>query len=232
MSMYNEGMTRPRTLSGIALLAIASVAFAQSSFQQFDPGVPGGPGIPGIPGSGALREVVPGSSDVDPLRVSQQYIGGYADLRSPLGFERIYVGADGRFYRMSGSLVAAFDRSAYVADANGVYPEVPAGTVYYTGGLPPEALGNGQPLELLPTASTRQFARVGGAVNGSATARAGAGSPANSGTGGIGYRSGSVLPTPREDVVVLAEPTMATDEKYRASRMAVLLRRASDSPND
>jgi hypothetical protein len=41
-----------------------------------------------------------------------------------------------------------------------------------------------------------------------------------------------VLPPPREDVVVLAEPTMVTDEQYRASRMAVLLRRATDAPNE
>jgi hypothetical protein len=230
--MYNEAMTRARTIPGIALLAMASAASAQSAFQPFAPGVPGGPGIPGIPGSGALREIVPGSSDLDPLRVSQEYIGGQADLRSPLGFERIYVGADGRFYRISGSIVAAFERSSYVADANGVYPEVPAGTVYYTGGLPPEALGNGQPLETYPTVGVRHQTRVGGAIDSRATARAGSGAPANAGVGGIGYRSGSVLPTRRNDVVVLAEPTMATDEEYRSSRLAVLLGRAGDAPND
>ncbi len=195
--MYNAGMTRVRTIPAIALLALASAASAQSSFQPFAPGVPGGPGIPGIPGSGALREIVPGSSDVDPLRVSQEYIGGHGDLRSPLGFERIYVGADGRFYRISGSLVAAFERSSYVADANGIYPEVPAGTVYYTGGLPPEALGNGQPLEIYPTVGVRHQTRVGGAIDARATARAGEGERANESVGGIGYRSGSVLPPPR-----------------------------------
>ncbi len=229
--MYNAGMPRVRTIPAIALLAIASAAFAQSSFQPFTPSVPGETGIPGIPGSDAMRQIVPGSSDVDPLRASQYYIGGQADLRTPLGFDRIYVGADGRYYRMSGSLVAAFDRSAYVSDRNGVYPEVPAGTVYYTGGLPPEALGTGQPLESFPTVGVRHQTRVGGALGASATARAGSGAPANAGSGGIGYRSGSVVPPPRKEVDLFAEPTMATDEQYRAARMAVLLRRVNSAPD-
>ncbi len=226
--MYNARMTPARAIPGVALLAFASAAFAQTTFQPFGPSLPGETGIPAIPGTDAMRQIVPGSSDVDPLRTSQYYIGGQADLRTPLGFDRIYVGADGRYYRISGSLVAAFDRSAYVADANGVYPEVPAGTVYYTGGLPPEALGGNQPLDSFPTVGVRHQTRVGGALDARATAPAGSAAPANAGAGGIGYRSGSVVPLQRRDVgEEPGEPTMVTDEKYRASRMAVLLRRVN-----
>lgn len=198
---------------------------AQSSFDPLGPRIPTGPGIPGIPGSGGLREVDPGVADVDPLRTSLYNTGSVADLRSPVGFDRIFVGADGRYYRISGSVVAAFDRSQYVADANGVYPEIPAGTVFYTGGLPPEALGNGGALEVLPTALLREENRVGGPIRSLATARAG---DASGGAGGVGYASGSMVvrrPAQRDEVYPM--PTMANDEAYRASRMAVLLRDAA-----
>jgi len=209
-----------RAVHAIAVgLLLSGVASAQSVYEPLGPGVPVGPSIPGIPGSGGaggLREVDPGIADVDPLRTSLLYTGGQADFRTPLGFDRVFVGADGRFYRISGSLVAAFDRSQYVADANGVYPEVPAGTIYYTGGLPPEAIGNGAALEPLPTAtlraSGRASGRVAGALNASATVRAGSPSqsPSVGGVGGIAYESGSALALEREPPP--AEPTMANDE--------------------
>lgn len=178
-----------------------------------------GRGLAGAPGASGLREVDPGFADYDPSRASMYHLGGEADLRTPTGFERVYIGADGRFYRISGSLVAAFDRSSYVAGPGGVYPEVPAGTVYYTGGLPPEALGEG-PVRVFP----RIEGRVGGPVRNSAT------EPLSgpSSFGGIGYRSGSAIAAPaREPEPEPGAPTMLTDEAYRASRMGVLLRDAS-----
>lgn len=226
-SMYNVIVTLTRAIPGFALLAIASASLAQVGYDPLGPGVPRGPGIPGIPGSGALREVDAGVADVDPLRTSLYYTGGQADLRSPLGFDRVFVGADGRYYRISGSLVAAFDRSQYVADANGVYPEIPAGTVFYTGGLPPEAIGNGGALESFPTVSGRRSGRVGGALNASATARAGFGPPTRA-SGGIAYESGSATALRREREEPAREPTIATDEGYRASRIALLIQRASE----
>jgi hypothetical protein len=217
---------RTHILFAMAFHQLASVSFAQAGYDPLGPGVPRGPGIPGIPGSGALREVDAGVADVDPLRTSLYYTGGQADLRSPLGFDRVFIGADGRYYRISGSLVAAFDRSQYVADANGVYPEIPAGTVFYTGGLPPEALGTGGALESFPTVSGRMSGRVGGAMNASATARAGFSASAPS-VGGIAYESGSAMALRREREEPSREPTIATDEGYRASRIALLIQRAT-----
>lgn len=214
--------------SAIAIVLLTPVpALAQSALDPFGPRIPQGPGVPGIPGSGALREVDPGYADIDPLRRSLYNTGAQADLRTPVGFDRVYIGADGRYYRISGSLVAAFDRSQYVADANGVYPQVPAGTIYYTDGLPPEAIGDGRPLESVPTARLRADDRLTNRVNGSARERAG--SPRHdAGVGGIAYRSGSKMPlTSREREEAPAEPTMVTDEAYRAARMAVLLRNAT-----
>ena len=224
---YNDAVTRNRAIPGVALLAMSTLSLAQVGYDPLGPGVPRGPGIPGIPGSGALREVDAGVADVDPLRTSLYNTGGQADLRTPLGFDRVFVGADGRYYRISGSLVAAFDRSQYVADANGVYPEIPAGTVFYTGGLPPEAIGNGVALESFPTVSGRTSGRVGGAMNASATARAGFASNAPA-AGGIAYESGSAMALRREREEPAREPTIATDEGYRASRIALLIQRATD----
>lgn len=224
---YNDAVTRNRAISGVALLAMSTLSLAQVGYDPLGPGVPRGPGIPGIPGSGALREVDAGVADVDPLRTSLYNTGGQADLRTPLGFDRVFVGADGRYYRISGSLVAAFDRSQYVADANGVYPEIPAGTVFYTGGLPPEAIGNGVALESFPTVSGRTSGRVGGAMNASATARARF-APSPPSTGGIAYESGSATALAREREETPGEPTIATDEGYRASRIALLIQRATD----
>lgn len=206
-------------------LFVTTGALAQSAFDPLGPRIPQGPGVPGLPGSGGLREVDAGVADVDPLRTSLYYTGSQADLRSPLGFDRVFVGADGRYYRISGSIVAAFDRSQYVADANGVYPEIPAGTVFYTGGLPPEATGNGAPLEALPNATLRATGRVDARVGGIATQRAGA-TQREIGHGGIAYTSGSEMPLSRERDEAPREPTIATDEEYRAARLAVLLGRA------
>lgn len=228
-TMYNDAVMLTRAISGCALLALASPLFAQVGYDPLGPSVPGGPGIPGIPGSGALREVDAGVADVDPLQTSLYYTGGQADLRTPLGFDRVFVGADGRYYRISGSLVAAFDRSQYVPGPDGLYPEVPAGTIFYTGGLPPEAIGNGGALESFPTVSGRTSGRVGGAMQASATARAGFASPESitRGAGGIAYESGSETALRREREETPREPTIATDEDYRASRIALLIRRAA-----
>lgn len=192
----------------------------------FFPNHAGVGGFVGAPGAGGLREVDPGFADFDPSRASMYHLGGEADLRTPTGFDRVYVGADGRFYRISGSLVAAFERSSYVAGPGGVYPEVPPGTIYYTGGLPPEALGEGP---------TRVFPRVDGRRGGPLRNSVSDASPATSGPpasppafGGIGYRSGSVTAAPaRTPEAEASAPTMLTDEAYRASRMGVLLRDAS-----
>lgn len=222
------GMRRwARWITASGALALGAGAFAQSAYEPLGPRVPTGPAIPGIPGAGGLREVDPGVADVDPLRTSLLNTGLSADFRTPVGFERVFVGADGRYYRISGSLVAAFDRSQYVADANGVYPEIPAGTVFYTGGLPPEALGNGAPLETLPTASLRTSGRTSNATSAQVDGRANADAGANRGEWrapmGFSTRGRAARGTP--DAAL--EPTVASDEAYRAARLAVLIARAT-----
>lgn len=230
--------SRALRIVGFAMGVVSSAAFAQSSGvgafvggglggglgwpgqQWSNPSafVPTGPSLPGVPGlGGGLREIDPGFADLDPSRASMYFVGGEADLRTPTGFDRIFIGADGRFYRMSGSLVAAFDRSSYVAGPDGVYPEVPAGTVYYTGGLPPEALGS-------PAGRSypRVDARVGGPL------RASAGAPEDDRVAGwTGFRSASDIPPRAEREEAPGAPTMATDEAYRASRLGIILRNAT-----
>ena len=229
--------SRALRIACIAASAAASPLFAQASGAGFYGGVglggglgwpgqqwsnpslfvPGSPGFPGRSSPSGLREVDPGFTDFEPLRTSMYFVGSVADLRTPTDFDRLFVGADGRYYRMIGSLVAAFDRSSYVAGPDGVYPVVPAGTVYYTGGLPPEALGE---------PATRNFPRVESRVGGPVRASAGA-APNDRVASWTGFRSASDIPPRAEREETPGPPTMATDEAYRASRLGIILRNAS-----
>lgn len=88
-----------------------------------------------------LEPVQQGTVDANPLAApaSVQPL----DLRLPLGFDRVYrVVEPGRsmlnqrYARSSGALTAVFPRSQYTPTRDGVVPEIPAGTVFYIGGLP------------------------------------------------------------------------------------------------
>ncbi len=84
-----------------------------------------------------------GSTDASSAAVSLKRMD--IDLRRPSGFEGVYQfsRADifGRgqtmFMRIDGGVTAMFPRSVYVPTALGMRPEVPPGTIFYIGALPP-----------------------------------------------------------------------------------------------
>jgi hypothetical protein len=92
-----------------------------------------------------LEPIDPGHSDVGPLGTSTRSIP--VDMRSPTGFDGVFrvpgsaagVGTidvpDERYARVSGGLAAVFPRSSYVDGKKGRYAMVPAGTIYYIGGV-------------------------------------------------------------------------------------------------
>lgn len=88
-----------------------------------------------------LIPVEEGIGDVDSLAADLRVQP--RDLRTPLGFERVYrvPGRDDLYMRVSGGLYAVFPRSEYVPGPGGMWPVIPAGTRFYPGGLPPELLG-------------------------------------------------------------------------------------------
>lgn len=107
-------MQLPRAILVLAILSAAALpALAQDDdrFREISPG---------------LSDVTPGMRDAELRPI---------DLRTPMGFDRIYeiVDSGGLFARRAGAVTAVFDRSVYAWDAT---PMVPPGTVYYIGELP------------------------------------------------------------------------------------------------
>ena len=76
-----------------------------------------------------------GFADVGPASTSLRQV--QIDPRSPVGFEQVFRTRDGNLMRQDGGIRAIFPRSAYVVDANGPRPEVPAGTVFHIGSEDP-----------------------------------------------------------------------------------------------
>lgn len=99
----------------LALAATASLARAQASDDA------------------RFREIEAGFEDLSPQAVGSRVRP--VDMRTPLGFERIYevVGSGGLYARRAGAVTAVFDRGLYAGDAT---PLIPAGTVFYIGSLP------------------------------------------------------------------------------------------------
>ncbi len=92
-----------------------------------------------------LQLVDPRHDDIGPLALSLKDL--QPDLRQPSGFDKIYrVGnhnprGDDRFARVSGALAAVFNRSEYTSvktkkGGTRIRIDVPAGTIYYIGGIP------------------------------------------------------------------------------------------------
>jgi len=83
-----------------------------------------------------------GVGDVDPARSSLRALS--RDLRAPTGFESVYrfdrVDAFGNvqrnFMRIDGATYAVFPRSQYITTPAGTVAAIPAGTMFYIGGLP------------------------------------------------------------------------------------------------
>jgi hypothetical protein len=144
-----------RTLPLIAAL-IAAASLAQQ------------PATPSTP----YQPVDPGSEDVGPLRISNRLLP--ADLRAPTSFEKVYrvpgaaSGVPGldqgdRYARISGGVTALFPHSEYLQLRKGPIVVIPAGTVFYIGGLPRGMLAAPAAAPIGATfASTAASLRVGG----------------------------------------------------------------------
>jgi hypothetical protein len=87
----------------------------------------------------STQRIVPGSTDLDPLRGSIRVLP--TDLRAPTSFENVYKlsttdrfgKAQDLYARRNGGLTAVFPRSVYVQSRKGLVPEIPAGTVFIIG---------------------------------------------------------------------------------------------------
>lgn len=87
-----------------------------------------------------MKPVDGGVADMGPLSGPGRALS--PGLRQPSGFDRVYeVEIDGKKYfaRQNGSTVAVFPRSAYSRVDGRTTTLVPAGTVFYLGGLPDNA---------------------------------------------------------------------------------------------
>jgi hypothetical protein len=98
------------------------------------------------------RPVDQGVADQNPLSVGARVVP--IDLRSPMGFERLFRltgpgdrletrgdvaapdGGRGLFFRFSGGLVASFPRSVYADAPGGLLPLIPPGTTFSIGERP------------------------------------------------------------------------------------------------
>jgi hypothetical protein len=157
-----------------------------------------------------LQRVDPGTTDVDPLHLSLREM--QIDLRRPTGFDTVYrldaarsFGRGGTMYmRMDGGVMAVFPQSVYRPSPGGMVPEIPPGTVFHLGELPPE---------LRPQEPVRP--RPPGFVDLSLSAAAPPSPP---------QASPSPLPEALPEV-----RSIWNDDEYRRRRVATLLSRAADA---
>ncbi len=195
------------------------------------------------PKQSGLKRVEGGVADVDPLGTSLRQLS--VDLRQPVGFSGVYRVSSGRsptgreaFVRMSGATAAVFDQSTYIPTATGPTPGIPAGTVFYIGGLP------------APRPTARTAAEGGTLISTAVDMRA----PVSVDTSA---NTNKVLPRPVESTGSTPEATSAAeqvanqwpqdaasreraqvqraagtgilgDEKYRGARITELLRQAAE----
>lgn len=99
-----------------------------------------------------LVRVQQGVGDRGPLGRDLQV--PFQDLRLPSGFDGVYrgqtAGGAGFHARIHGGITAVFPWSVYTQVAPGVeVAEVPAGTVFYIGGLPEHGMGRRPPIATL-----------------------------------------------------------------------------------
>lgn len=172
---------------------------------------------------GSLDRVDPGIADIGPLNTSARLLP--ADLRLPVGFEHVYRmrGDHETLLRVSGGLAATFPRSQYNSTRDGLFPQIPAGTVFHIGGVRPRTDTPG-------LASTSPIAPAFNAIDrnasgGSPTAQATTGPNTLADTRARDTRLPSPLPTQRPDAP--ADPAnIWNDEVYRALRVRELLRQS------
>lgn len=169
-----------------------------------------------------LEPVPQGTVDANPLAAPANIQP--LDLRLPLGFDRVFrVVEPGRsmlnqrYARSSGAITAVFPRSQYTPTRDGVIPEIPAGTIFYIGGLPDD------PFSSPPPAIRRGPTYVDRSVRAVPSAAEPVVSPRESLP-----RSGDRV-VRREMVERPAPVSVMTDEGFRQTRVCELIDRAAES---
>lgn len=170
-----------------AVSAAAAVQPQDSRVHRVDPGV-------GDMGGGGVGRV--------DIRRELRRSNDFGSVYEYRGSERPGSGRNGFYFRIAGGVTAVFPRSSYRMTLNGPVAEIPPGTVFYLGGLPPELLAEEKPVP------ARSFNYLD--LSAAAGQNAGVDQPAaaGGGNGGGGW-------------------TMF-DEPYRRRRVAALLRHAAD----
>lgn len=172
-----------------------------------------------------LQPVPQGTVDANPLAAPANVQP--LDLRLPLGFDRVFrVMEPGRsmlnqrYARSSGAITAVFPRSQYAPTRDGVIPEIPAGTIFYIGGLPDDLFSSPPPaIRRGPTYVDRSVRAVPSAAESAA-------SPAETPA-----RSGDRVAR-REIVERPAPVSIMTDEGFRQARVCELIDRAAKGSPD
>ncbi len=182
------------------------------------------PGVRPPAGGSGYRLVDPGFGDVDSLQNSLRQIDMRVDLRREVGWEKVYQGPDGKYWRYSGGLGASFPRSQYAFVARvGVVTEIPAGTVFHIGASAPSA------------ESMREMIDVGGPAPSRIDTRADAGMASE---GGVAERASGWVEEAGEVPVEIADAkaraagkTIADDDGYRRRRVAELVGKVKGTGN-
>ncbi len=154
------------------------------------------------------RPLDQGFEDIGPAGASLRSV--QIDPRSPVGFEQVYRTPDGSLMRQDGGIRAIFPRSVYQVGADGLIPEIPAGTIFHIGADDPSGLA--QQLDGSPQSSNGIDLRLERRV---------------SATRIDGRRDESTVQNRREPERPPA--TLFSSESYRRARLATLLAKAGDA---
>jgi len=196
-----------RAAIGARVCAAAALALATTGAAHAQHAL-GGP----LRGPTQPTRVDQGYADIDALSSSLLNLDAQRLMRDPVGFHDLYAGDDGLLYRFDGALGVSFPHSLYIPTRDGEITAVPAGAVYHIGVRPEDIAGRG-------VAPARP-----GAAPYAVDARAGLHAP----VGAAGTMLNDRASTQRKPVVAQSTSDdpghVVTDEAYRKSRVAELLR--------
>jgi len=161
-----------------------------------------------------LRRIEQGIDDMDTLAVSLRVMS--PDLRSPAGFTQLFedTANPGTFVRVNGATYAVMPRTEYALDEDdNVIALVPAGTVFYLGGLP---------------TPDKQITPMPAASRGVARSRA---MPVRSAVPASDIMLAQLM-MPSAIRAIEAERARASDQRLRAARIAADTNAHDDLTND
>ncbi len=173
------------------------------------------PLTPGVPPG--FQRVLQGVGDLNTLGTSLYSTETTVDLRGATGFEQVYRGPDGRFYRFDGAIGASFPQSEYYMTRDGVHAAIPGGTIFHIG--PPWTSTTAAAIpttdSAAPVLAPNRTSNATLAPASNLVTSRGASGPVE-----IKAASGPSIPG--------AQATIATDDAYRDGRLAALLGSAAD----